>query len=87
MAISFPNQSRSYDAKRHCVRFWGHDESREVSFLIEEDALWELNKTTTHDEDGLLNIFDSNRERIFGVARKVYSRRGSGFYTLAASNF
>ena len=30
---------------------------------------------------------DGNRDRIFTAARKVYSRRGSGFYTLAASDF
>lgn len=39
MAIDFPNQSRSYDGKRHGVRFWGHDSAREVSFLVEEAAL------------------------------------------------
>jgi hypothetical protein len=28
MAISFPNRSRSYDATRRAVRFWGHDRSK-----------------------------------------------------------
>jgi hypothetical protein len=31
--------------------------------------------------------FDGNRERIMAAARKAYSRRGSGFYILAASSF
>jgi len=87
MSIEFPNQSRSYDARRHCVRFWGHDNAREVSFLVGEDALCQVDRRTSRDEAGLMNAFDSNRERIFDVARRVYSKRGSGFCTLAASDF
>jgi hypothetical protein len=37
--IDFPNHSRSYDATRHAVRFWGHDSAIEASFFIDEDAL------------------------------------------------
>lgn len=33
------NQSRSYDARRQGVRFWGQDDACEVSFLLEEDTL------------------------------------------------
>ena len=87
MSIDFPNQSRSYDGKRHGVRFWGHDDSREVSFLIEEDALTQIDSATPHTEDGFLAAFDRNRDRIFKAARKAYSPRGSGFHTLAASAF
>ncbi|MGC2824133.1 MAG: DUF1488 family protein, partial [Pseudolabrys sp.] len=29
MAITFPNRSRSYDATRRAVRFWGYDRSME----------------------------------------------------------
>ena len=32
MALNFPNPSRSYDASRHCVCFWGYDGAREVAF-------------------------------------------------------
>lgn len=87
MAIDFPNHSRSYDSKRHCVRFWGYDAACEVAFLVEEDALCQFDRKTPRDEEGLLSAFDGNRERILGAARKVYSKRGSGFYTLAASDF
>jgi hypothetical protein len=87
MAISFPNQSRSYDARHHCVRFWGHDDAREVSFLVEEDALTQIDRTMPRTEEGILDAFDRNRDRIFSAARKAYSPRGSGFYALAASNF
>ena len=87
MAIDFPNQSRSYDAKHHCVRFWGHDDAREVSFLVAEDALTQIDRTTPRTEDEFLIAFDSNRDRIFKAARKAYSPRGSGFFALAASDF
>jgi hypothetical protein len=87
MTINFPNASRSYDPRHHSVRFWGHDEALEVTFLVEEDALTQLDDTTPRTEEGYLVAFDRNRERITTAARKAYSRRGSGFYTLAAANF
>ena len=87
MAISFPNQSRSYDPRQHGVRFWGHDDACEVSFLVEDDALSQINQATSQTEDGFLVAFDGNRERIMTAARHAYSRRGSGFYILAASSF
>ena len=37
--LSFPNQSRFYDATRRAVRFWGHDSAMEASFFVNEDAL------------------------------------------------
>jgi hypothetical protein len=87
MTINFPNESRSYDPRHHCVRFWGHDESREVTFQIEEDALTSLDRAADRTEDGLLLVFDRNRERIVAAACKAYSRRGSGFYALTAASF
>jgi hypothetical protein len=87
MTINFPNESRIYDPRHHNVRFWGHDDAREVTFLVEEDALARLDKTTPRTEAGFLVAFDRNRDRIFTAARKAYSRRGSAFYTLAPSNF
>ncbi|MGH6924642.1 MAG: DUF1488 domain-containing protein [Propylenella sp.] len=87
MAINFPNKSRSYDPRHHCVRFWGHDDACEVSFLVEEDALTRIDRATVQTEAGFLVAFDRNHERIIAAARKAYSRRGSGFYALAASSF
>ena len=71
MAIDFPNQSRSYDARHRCVRFWGHDSAREVSFLIEQDALTRMDQTAPRTEDEFLGAFDANRDRIFKAARKA----------------
>ena len=87
MTINFPNESRNYDVRRRCVRFWGHDEAREVSFLLEEDALTQIDQTAPRTEAEFLVAFDDNRDRIFKAARKVYSRRGSGFHALAAADF
>ena len=87
MTLNFPNQSRSYDAARHCIRFWGHDGAREISFLVEEDALCRLSPDTDRHEAGLLGAFDHNRDRILRAATKVYSKRGAGFFNLAASDF
>jgi hypothetical protein len=87
MAISFPNVSRSYDTRHRGVRFWGHDDACEVSFIVEGEALSQIDRTIAPTEDGFLIAFDGNRERIFAAARKAYSKRGGGFYILAASSF
>ena len=39
MALSFPNQTRWYDATRRAVRFWGHDSAIETLFFVTEEAL------------------------------------------------
>jgi len=54
MALSFPNQSRSYDATRRAVRFWGHDSAMEASFFVAEDALKRVQPDMRFDEAGLL---------------------------------
>ena len=72
--LSFPNPSRSYDETVHGVRFWGYDQTIEVSFFIEANALSKLNPNTKPDETGLLNIFDVNRNLIHKAAGTVYSR-------------
>jgi len=45
MAIIFPNHSRSYDATRRAVPFWGYDRSMESSFFIMADALKQMHRT------------------------------------------
>ena len=87
MALSFPNQSRSYDARQHRVRFWAYDEALEVPFFVEASALCRMDPSATRDESGLLNAFDRYRSRIFLSANRIYSRRQrKGSYTLAASD-
>jgi hypothetical protein len=85
MPLNFPNQSRSYDARMRCVRFWAYDEALEIPFFVEASALCHIDPKATNDESGLLKAFDLHRGRICKAADKVYSRRRRGSYTLTAS--
>jgi len=87
MPLIFPNQSRSYDATRRAVRFWGHDSAMEVSFFVTEDALKRISPGMRFDEAGLLGAFDENRELIYATATKVYARGRKGSYDLVSSDF
>lgn len=84
--LSFPNFSRSYDATRHCIRFWGSDGAIEISFFLDESALIGIAVEPPSSEASLLESFDCNRERILKAARKVYERRRKGSYDLFASD-
>jgi hypothetical protein len=87
MALSFPNQSRSYDATRQAVRFWGHDSAMEASFYVSGDALQSVQPSACLDEAGLLAAFDENRDLICTTAAKVYARGHRGSYNLVKSDF
>ena len=87
MALAFPNPSRSYDATRRAVRFWGHDSAMEASFFVTEDALRRLAPDLTRDEDGFLAAFDANRDAILAAAAKVYARGHRGSYDLVDEDF
>ena len=84
MPLNFPNQSRSYDARQRCVRFWAYDEALEIPFFVEAEALCHIDPKATKDELGLLNAFDLHRGRICKAAGRIYSRRRRGSYTLTA---
>jgi hypothetical protein len=75
MALSFPNPSRNYDESVHGVRFWGYDQTFEITFFIEAGALLKINSNTKTDEAGFLETFDVNLNRIRKLAGKIYSRR------------
>jgi hypothetical protein len=87
MTMAFPNRSRSYDAARRVVRFWGHDRSMESSFFVTADALLRIQPNLQPGEAGLLRAFDSNRELIHAVAAKAYARGRKGSYDLNATDF
>lgn len=86
MAVRFPNQSRSYDATRRAVRFWGYDRSMESAFFMTADALERIEPNLKSDEAGLLRAFDVNRDRIYAIATKVYARGRRGSYELNAAD-
>ena len=87
MTVNFPNQCRSYDATRRVVRFWGYDRSIEKSFFVTADALRQIQPTLQSDEAGILRAFDTNRDRIYVTAAKVYARSRKGSYDLNAADF
>ena len=88
MTLRFPNHSRSYDADRGRIRFWGHDDAIEVPFFLEEAAIFRLSPSTRNAEPAMLAAFDAARERICETASKVYApRSGRSFYVIAASDF
>ncbi|WP_228883896.1 DUF1488 family protein [Paraburkholderia saeva] len=83
MVINFPNPSRSYDASRHCVCFWGYDDAREIAFLVEDAMLTKLNPDQGSDEPALLAAFDRNRDRIQELARNLYKSGPRNRYTIS----
>jgi hypothetical protein len=87
MPLNFPNASRSYDATRHAVRFWGYDSSMEASFFVTEDALRRIQPDLASDEAAFLGAFDSHRALIYAAATKVYGRGRKGSYELVRSDF
>ena len=87
MTLSFPNQSRVFDATRRAVRFWGHDGAMEASFFITADALKRLAPDAGGDAAGFLAAFDAHREVVLAAAIKVYARGRKGSYDLIDSDF
>ncbi len=87
MTLNFPNGSRSYDASRNLIRFWGYDSALEVSFFVEVSALIKLAPHTRNVEAGYLEAFDAARDRIHEVARKVHSRARKDVCLLEAADF
>jgi hypothetical protein len=86
MALMFPNQSRSYDATRRAVRFWGHDSAMEWSFFVTEGALRQVAPAMAGDEASMLGAFDSHRDRICAAASRAYARGRKGSYELGAED-
>src|SRR5215211_9434717 len=86
VTLNFTNQSRSYDATRHAVRFWGYDGAREVSFFVTEDALRRLQPGASADETSLLAVFEAHHDRVLGAAARVYARGRKGSYEIGAND-
>ncbi len=89
MMVNFPNPSRSFEAKRNRICFWGYDSVIEISFFVEADALQKICPDMVSTEAGFLKAFDAERKRIHEVADRVYGRgrKGSYAYILVAEDF
>jgi hypothetical protein len=86
MALNFPNASRSYDATRHAVRFWGYDNAMEWSFFVTAGALKHLRPAIAESEAAMLDVFDFHREQICAAAAKLFARARKGSYELGAND-
>ncbi len=84
--LSFPNQSRTYDAAADRIRFWGHDGTLEITFFLQLNALLRLYPRASNTEAGILAAFDEGWNRICDVARKAYARDRRSFYVLGPEN-
>jgi hypothetical protein len=87
VTLTFPNDSRAFDATRRAVRFWGHDSAMEVSFFVTESALRHVMPGMRGDEAAFLDAFDRRRNLILAAAVKVYARGHKGSYDIAATDF
>ncbi|MEQ9574281.1 MAG: DUF1488 family protein, partial [Rhodospirillales bacterium] len=66
MNLNFPNASRSFEAKRNRVRFWGYDSALEITFFVESSLLMKLCPDCGQGEAGVPKAFDAMIERIHG---------------------
>ena len=83
MALTFPNQSRSYDAAGKRIRFVGYDGMFEVAFFVEAGAI----AKASLNEAGYLDAFDAARTSIQNVARQVYANRRKNMHVLTSADF
>ncbi len=80
--LSFPNESRSYNAGTERISFWGHDGAVEVPFFLQMATLFRLYPKTGNTEAAILAAFDAGRDRIRDLAVKAYARSRRTFYVL-----
>jgi hypothetical protein len=59
----------------------------EWSFFVTEAALKKLQPNARGDEASLLQVFDSNREKIYVAAMRAYTRERKSYYELGAGDF
>lgn len=81
--LQFPNPSRSYDASRHCVCFWGYDNSREITFMVDSAMLRNLQPGVGSDERSVLGAFDALRDKVLEIAKKQYVRGPQNRYSIS----
>ncbi len=87
MALTFPNNSRSYDEFHKCVRFWGYDGTLEIPFFVDLEALAKLQNRPQADESAILASFDRWRARIISVASSIYRSHRRPSHRLVAADF
>ena len=86
MALIFPNQSRSFDSARDCIRFVGHDNVFEIGFCLEVEALIKIDQLTVCTEHGYFAVFDAARDAIERVAQRAYHQGKNSMIVLTAAD-
>ena len=86
MTLHFPNQSRSFDEAKGCIRSIGHDDVFEVVFRLDIEALLKIDTSLVQNEQGYLAVFDLARDAIERVARRAYVRKKNRVVSLSASD-
>jgi len=88
MALTFPNNSRSYDEASRRIRFFGYDGMFEIRFFLEIDALAKASSGKIAGEGEYLAAFDNLRKKIVAAAEKAYGKGSRGnMYTLTLADF
>ena len=79
MTLHFPNQSRSFDEAKGCIRFIGHDDVFEVVFRLDIDALIKIDANLVQNEQGYIAVFDLARIRDrTRCSKSLYSQERPG---------
>jgi hypothetical protein len=87
MAITFPNEARSFDDKNRCVRFSGYDGMFEVKFYLATEVLACEKSHRNTSESDYLTSFDTLRPRILKAAASAYAKKASSAISLSLENF
>jgi hypothetical protein len=85
MALTFPNETRSYDEERRRIRFFGYDGMFRIEFGIEIDALDTHGAPQT--ESNSFAAFDSARAGIRHAAEKAYKKQRHSLIVLTSADF
>lgn len=84
MAISFLNNSRSYDPRHRSISFWGYDATVEVTFRLDQAVLGLPDQAdpAASDEASILRLFDEKLDRIRALARKLYTNDRKNYFEI-----
>jgi hypothetical protein len=91
--LNFPNPTRSYDERRHAVRFVGHDGLFEIPFFVEAAALARNVEPGSAEPGNVMSeakclwVFDGSRALILNAARTAYAGGRLRSYTLSVADF
>jgi hypothetical protein len=87
MGIRFPNEARSFDDKKSCVRFTGYDGMFEIKFYLATEVLSCEKSGRNANESDYLASFDALRPRILKAAATAYSKNQSNSIFLDLGDF